>query len=183
MLPDNPGDLPTPPAPTLQIRRPQARVVTQTIGRAATTYTTHVTLGLGDGGETPVPSSPTPPSAPPAGTVNSAPGYNYIGAIVGSVVAFVFLLLLLWCCICKPRILRRQRQLAAARDGYSWGYDSEGSSRSGSPVRPPLRRQRPRPRIPPMPVLNPPPVRIKPMRHTAWTHSAEPQIRGVRMFP
>ncbi|KAI6265940.1 hypothetical protein MCOR29_005796 [Pyricularia oryzae] len=179
MLPDNPGDLPTPPAPTLQIRRPQARVVTQTIERAATTYTTHVTLGLGDGGETPGPAPPAP-AAPPAGTVNSAPGYNYIGAIVGSVVAFVFLLLLLWCCICKPRMLRRQRQLAAARDGYSSGYDSEGSLSSGGPAQP---RPRPRPRVPPMPVLNPPPVRIKPMRHTGWTHSAHPQIRGVRAFP
>ncbi|KAI6372399.1 hypothetical protein MCOR25_003722 [Pyricularia grisea] len=181
MLPDDLGDLPTPPAPTLQIRHPQARVVTQTIERAATTYTTHVTLGLGDGtAETSAPTSP-PPAAPPAGNVNSAPGYNYIGAIVGSVVAFVFLLLLLWCCICKPRILRRQRQLAAARDGYSSGYDSEGSLSSGGPVRPLPRR--PRPRVPPMPVLNPPPVRIKPMRHTGWTHSAEPQIRGLRVFP
>ncbi|TLS30593.1 hypothetical protein PpBr36_02523 [Pyricularia pennisetigena] len=177
MVRDKLGDLPTPPAPTLRIRQPQARVVTQTIERATTTYTTHVTLGLG--GETAAPAPPSAsPAAPPAGAVNSAPGYNYIGAIVGSVVAFVFLLLLLWCCICKPRILRRQRQLAAARDGYWSGYDSERSSRSGSS---PARASRPR--VPPMPVLNPPPVRIKPTRHTGWTHSAEPQIRGVRMFP
>ncbi|KLU90252.1 hypothetical protein MAPG_09216 [Magnaporthiopsis poae ATCC 64411] len=53
----------------------------------------------------------SPPLGPmlPGPTASVSGGENYIGAIVGSIAAFLFIVMLAWCCLLRPRRRRGRR--------------------------------------------------------------------------
>ncbi|KAK3934444.1 hypothetical protein QBC46DRAFT_79212 [Diplogelasinospora grovesii] len=171
--------------------RQGAVVVTQLITRPYTTITALVTLG---GGPTPDPSTlPTvaatttspvdnAPTAPivettPTSSGSSSLNQDQIGAILGSVVAFVVLVLIAWYCLS----MRRRRRIAAMYD------ESEGSTvevqyyevhPGGDPWNRPGHGTGPR--------IVPPPPRFPPTpryTYTQYRQTRQPQIPGVRRYP
>lgn len=159
----------------------QGRVITQTIVRPSTTFTTYVTLGGGP------PSAPTTepttatteipqaiPTLIPAASTSPQLTNDQIGAILGSVFGFIFLLFVFCCCL---SFRRRRRTLV-----YNSSSTSEeevihvirGHGQIGDPWRRPTR----------MPGLVPPPTRIPPTpRHTPYRQTRHVQIRGVQRYP
>ncbi|KAK0667936.1 hypothetical protein QBC41DRAFT_131530 [Cercophora samala] len=195
--------------PTLKIR--EARVITQIITRASTTITTLVTLGdptaVADMAPTEGPPPPPPaaaaatlPPAPSSGTLSS----GQLGALLGSVLGFAFLVLVICCCLsCRRRRRRRERVVF---------YPGTGSESSGSERE--VRREyytstrdwnqlrgtgglefanaegmmgnvgSIASRTSPGFTTVPPPARFPPTpRYTPYRQSRWPQISGVRRFP
>jgi len=156
----------------------QARVVTQTITRVSTTITALVTLGPGDSTITtpPAPTAPeiVPAPAPAPAATSSSPALTneQLGAILGSVLGFLVVVLpILYCCCCRQPV-----QWRTNRPDYSSSDDeSERVVRH-------VRVMRPRPE-PFHPVLVPGPPRIPPQRYAPYRQTAEPQIGGVRIYP
>ena len=158
----------------------QAHVVTQVITRASTTFTAYVTLGGGpivpvtDAVTTPTPDAAPPAPTPPASASSTTTSLSneQLGAILGSVLGFIFIVLpLCYCCF------RRQRYLGR----YPSSYSDSMSERSTEIVvesyeSDAWRMSRPEP------VLIPPPPRIPPTRHTPYRHPWTPQIGGVRRY-
>lgn len=153
----------------------QARVVTQTITRVSTTITALVTLGPGDSTITtpPAPTAPEIVPAPAPAATSSSPALTneQLGAILGSVLGFLVVVLpILYCCCCRPPVRWRRN-----RPDYS-SSDDESDRVVG------IRVMRGRPE-PFQPVLIPPPPRIPPKRYAPYRQTAEPQISGVRSYP
>lgn len=167
----------------------QGRVITQTIVRPTTTFTTYVTLGIGPPGQTPEPppvTTPIPQPAPtvvvlaPANSSSSDLTSEQLGAILGSVFGFIFLLLVLCACLSLRRRGRR------ARTYYSSSESSEDDrvyEVQPGPVVDPWTKRRPPPGTR-MPGVVPPPVTIPPTpRHSTYRQTRQTQIRGVRRYP
>lgn len=113
------------PAPALELRE-EPHVITQTISKLSTTFTTVVTLG---GGPTGYSGDQVEPEADIYGGSGDGSGLTnvQIGAIAGSSVAFIVILVITWCCILQAR--RR----AEVGDEYESDYSlHDGSSRSSS---------------------------------------------------
>jgi hypothetical protein len=122
--------------------RDEPHVITQTITRLTTTFTTVVTLG---GGPTNYSGDQIEPEADIYGGSGDGSGLTNVqlGAIIGSSIAFVLILVITWCCILQAR--RRLEDGETTVSDYSL-YDS---SRSSSP-----RSQSPAPRPPPRARVN-----------------------------
>ncbi|KAK0388908.1 hypothetical protein NLU13_2485 [Sarocladium strictum] len=130
------------PAEESLVPRAEPHVITQTITRLTTTFTTAVTLG---GGPTNYSGDEVEPKADIYGGSGDGSGLTNVqlGAIIGSSVAFVLILVITWCCMIQAR-----RRLEAGESGSS-DYSLTDSSRSSSP-----RSQSPRPRPPPRARVN-----------------------------
>jgi hypothetical protein len=94
------------PLPTPASLAARDRVITQTLVRQSTTFITYVTLGGAPPNPDPQPAPPPPPPPPPstsrAPTIYGSDGSltsAQIGAILGSVIAFVALVLVGWFCL------------------------------------------------------------------------------------
>ncbi|KAK0639761.1 hypothetical protein B0T16DRAFT_248212 [Cercophora newfieldiana] len=167
-----------------------ARVITQTLTRASTTITTLVTLGIGSNGDFTTPTAeapppPPPPAAPAATSSSSVLTNEQLGAILGSVLGFLVIVVpLVYCCFRRDPKWRRRRHYS---DSDSWSSHSGSSGGNNRPRRDPWRGRAPA--GPPMrqpafqPVLVPPPPRIPPRRYAPYRQTAQPQIRGVRVYP
>jgi hypothetical protein len=168
-----------------------ARVITQTLTRASTTITTLVTLGTGvlDDFPTPTlepPPPPPPPAAPAQATSSSSVLTNeQLGAILGSVLGFLVIVVpLIYCCFRRDPYPHRRRRYdysdsdsMTSHSGSGGGGNRRGRdpwARGGGP--PPMRQ-------PFQPVLVPPPPRIPPRRYAPYRQTPQPQIRGVRIYP
>lgn len=129
------------PAQALDLRD-EPHVITQTITRVTTTFTTVVTLG---GGPTSWSGNQVDPDADIYGGSGDGSGLTNVqlGAIIGSSIAFVAILIITWCCILQAR--RRLEAGDVSGSDYSL-YDSSRSSspRSHGPPRP---RPPPRARV------------------------------------
>ncbi|KAK3358194.1 hypothetical protein B0T25DRAFT_567428 [Lasiosphaeria hispida] len=168
----------------------QARVVTQILTRASTTITAVVTLGGGPVSGIPDPvttADPAPPAAapPPATSTTSTLTNEQLGAILGSVIGFVVILLpLCYCCL-------RRRPAPPRRHMHHWhgdGYDDSSSDDVTEIVvdrqgRDAWAGQRPPIPVRQGPVLVPAPPRIPPMRHAPYRQTRHPQIGGTRRYP
>ncbi|KAJ9136852.1 hypothetical protein NKR23_g9528 [Pleurostoma richardsiae] len=169
-------------APALAARQ-GGMVLTQVITRPFTTYTYLVTLG--DATTVPTTAAPTSASTTavvaPAPTTSGSGGLSQaeIGAILGSVVAFVLIVLLIWYCM-SLRAQAAYRVAALETDSYTTVYSSETTI-----VRDPWAREgQPRPYQQDGPTLNPPPQRFPPTPiPPTYRATANPQIRGVRRYP
>ncbi|KAK1828784.1 hypothetical protein QBC39DRAFT_358304 [Podospora conica] len=168
--------------------------VTQIIVRPSTTLTAVVTLGndLNTQAAAPPPAAETLPTIV-APTTSSQPLTNEaLGAILGSVFGFLFIVLpLAYICLRRPTWRRRRyREWSSSSsnsgDSRTSTEMSENRPRRG-PRGPPPRDPRGDPRMrmpaPFMPVLIPPPARIPPKRHAPYRHTSQPQIPGVRVYP
>jgi hypothetical protein len=183
----------------------QNRVVTQTITRPYTTMTAVVTLGPGQTTTsiapqaTVTPSGATAPAAPtssaiaiPGAVPSSSSGLTrtQLGAILGSVLGSIALIILLWYCVTQ-----RRREEQARRVRYVVDDESETTSETVEvrPSRPrhPMPSWIPGVRVPDPWVraapgfgVVPPPPRFPPTpRYTPYRQTRNPQIRGVRRFP
>lgn len=197
--------------PALELR--EARVITQIITRAFTTVTTLVTLGDPTAvADMVLPTEEPPPlSAPaaaPAATLPPAPSSGtlspgQLGALLGSVLGFAFLVLVLCCCLSCHRRRRRQERVIV----YDRGSDNSESEREVTREYYTSTRDWNRLRGPGgLGFANaegmmgdaggmatrtnvgfttvPPPVRFPPTpRYTPYRQSRWPQISGVRRFP
>lgn len=121
--------------------RDEHHVITQTISKLSTTFTTIVTLG---GGPTDYPGHEVKPNADIYGGSGNESGLTTVqlGAIIGSSIAFILILILTWCCILQAR--RRLEAGEPAGSVYSLTDSTRTSSSSSDEPEP-----QPRPRPPP----------------------------------
>ncbi|KAL8383271.1 hypothetical protein RB595_006838 [Gaeumannomyces hyphopodioides] len=131
----------------------------------------------------------------PGPTASLTGGENYIGAIVGSVAAFLFIVMLVWCCLLRPRRRRGRRARdvevtyratgshtssvhrtgpgqAGTRGGGGPGGGGSGGGGWADFFRPTK-----------APVLNQALPRVPPMRYAGYTTTEVPQMPGVRRYP
>lgn len=177
----------------LIIEERQLRVITQTLTRPSTTITTLVTLGLSGNADfaTPTPELPPPPPPPAAPSAQTNPTSSVLtneqlGAILGSVLGFLVIVVpLCYCCFRRDPDWRRRRPHWSSSDsGSTYSGSSHGGRRPPHPE--PWRRMHPGPpvREPFQPVLVPPPARIPPRRYAPYRQTAQPQFRsGVQISP
>ncbi|KAK4202097.1 hypothetical protein QBC40DRAFT_263573 [Triangularia verruculosa] len=199
--------------PALKVRA--VRVITQTITRALTTITTLVTLGdptaaMDIAQPTDEPPPPPPPAAAPAAALPPAPSSGtlspeQLGALLGSVLGFAFLVLVICCCFSCHR--RRPQEPRFVFDGTSSEYSGSRSenevtreyytsTRDWNRMRGPggvgianvesmVGGSGSMPRRPGAGfTVVPPPARFPPTpRYTPYQQSRWPQISGVRRFP
>jgi hypothetical protein len=165
-----------------------ARVITQTLTRASTTITTLVTLGTGVFGDITTPTSEPPPPPPPAPPVQATSNGSVLtneqlGAILGSVLGFLVIVVpLCYCCFRRDPKWRHRRRYYSDSDSmssHSGSGDGGGRPRRDPWYRPPV----PQVRQQFQPVLVPPPPRIPPRRYAPYRQTPQPQIRGTRIYP
>jgi hypothetical protein len=177
-----------PKQPAVQLPRMlgarQYLVITQTITRQSTTITTYVTLGgpstanpdaggAGGGGSDSQPPPPPPAIYGSSGSLSSA----QIFAILGSVIAFVAIVLIIWHCL----TIQKRRTLRIDSD-YDSSYMGSSSVVSDRPRRGPPRpapwpnRRGPQPRRDqypraPQPTYRPAPMpNVRPVPNVNYAH-------------
>jgi hypothetical protein len=182
------------PVRTLSLTKPATtRTALVTLGQpapsdlnSATTTTTTATTEMAPAQTLAVPSR------------NDDLTQEQIGAIVGSIVGVVVLVLIIWWCISQParyrRRSRRWRDDGYSSEGYSpsvrsdrvrrdsWARRERRGSRSSRMAPPPGWMPGP-----PPPAynlnLNRPPTTFPPSMRQGYRQTPQPQIRGVRRYP
>lgn len=181
-----------PRAAPLKLRDDPVR--TLTVSKPGTTKTTVWTLGQAAPTETSATVTEMAPySTSQAASSSTTDGgdslsQETIGAILGSIVGFVILVLIVWYCLSQAKVRRSQGR--HWRGGYgSTTSDSDRSSDSERVRRDEWRRRAARgmPQRPPPTYggfnLATPPTRIPPHVRHNYNATRHPQIRGVTRYP